>query len=604
MKKIKLGRFIFDDKTKSELEESKVILLKGELVLEADTGFFKVGDGKRIYSELPYLNVGPKGDQGEPATLEVSEKETWIINGTDTGKPARGKEGTSISVKGKADSIANLPKNPKDGDAYLVDGHLHIAYKGVFTDCGNIKGEKGDQGNTGPQGPRGHQGIKGDQGERGPIGPPGFDGKKGDTGATGPTGPQGPQGSTGATGPRGEKGDPLKYEDLTEAQKQELATFVAKDELLKDVVKKKEVKGIIKEVVKKEAIKPLKMTAVIDQTNSNPLTCITYEDDAKMMEKGSAAWDDFFETKLVLFKGGKEVRELQDSELNSLKPEDGDVMAKFKRMGLNIKTVGDKVYVTMTNDPDDPNFKYYAHTRGTERKEAFYLGAYLGYEEAGKLRSIKGYEPTGNKTIGDFRTIAQANGKGYDQLAFYQWTFIQAMFILKYGSLDSQTALGRGLTKNNTFVNTGGTNGKGIDFGTVNGTEQMRFQYLEDAWGNKYQWCDGVQSGGNSDMTTATDNFNNNRTGYNSYPLGFSGNVYQYPKKIQGTSELGFVMKENGASETTYYSDYQDVYGNSAYFAVVGGRRGAGGNAGVFYFYCYCDASLARSDYGARLMFL
>ncbi len=237
MKKIKLGRFIFDDKTKSELEESKVILLKGELVLEADTGFFKVGDGKRIYSELPYLNVGPKGDQGEAATLQVSENETWIINGVDTGKPARGKEGTSISVKGKADSVTNLPKNPKDGDAYLVDGHLHIAYKGVFTDCGNIKGEKGDQGNTGPRGPQGPQGVKGDQGERGPIGPPGFDGKKGDTGATGPIGPQGPKGSTGATGPRGEKGDPLKYSDLTEAQKKDIANHVIIEELAKAYVK-------------------------------------------------------------------------------------------------------------------------------------------------------------------------------------------------------------------------------------------------------------------------------------------------------------------------------------------------------------------------------
>lgn len=250
MKKIKLGRFIFDDKTKSELEESKVILLKGELVLEADTGFFKVGDGKRIYSELPYLNVGPKGDQGEPATLEVSENETWIINGVDTGKPARGKEGTSISVKGKADSIANLPKNPKDGDAYLVDGHLHIAYKGVFTDCGNIKGEKGDQGNTGPQGPRGPQGIKGDQGERGPIGPPGFDGKKGDTGATGPIGPQGPQGLTGATGPRGEKGDPLKYSDLTSAQKQEIAGSLAASGVLNDYAKSTEVETKISDSFK------------------------------------------------------------------------------------------------------------------------------------------------------------------------------------------------------------------------------------------------------------------------------------------------------------------------------------------------------------------
>lgn len=372
---------------------------------------------------------------------------------------------------------------------------------------------------------------------------------------------------------------------------------------LSGYVKTSEAKTLIKKFVKEEAIQKT-MTAVIDQSNSNPLTCITYENDARMMEKGSAEWDKFFGTKLVLFKGGKEVRELKDSELNGLKPEDGDVMVKFKRMGLNIKTVGDKIYVSMTNDPDDESFKYYAHTRGGERKEAFYLGAYLGYEEAGKLRSIKGHEPTGNKIIGDFRTIAQANGQGYDQLAFYQWTFIQAMFILKYGSLDSQTALGRGLTKNSTFLNTGGTNGKGIDFGTANGTDQMRFQYLEDLWGNKTQWCDGVQSGGNSDMTTATDNFSNDRTGYKSRPLGFSGNVYQYPKKIQGTSELGFIMKENGASQTTYYCDYQNVHGNSAFSAVVGGTRGYGNYAGAFCFDCQYPNSSSSSAFGARLMYL
>lgn len=465
MKILKEGRFIFNCGTKAELEKENLILLKGEIAIENDTQFMKVGDGKSPYSDLPYLN-------------------------------------------------------------------------------------------------------------RGPI---------------------------GLTGAKGEKGDPFKYEDLTYDQKADIAIKVAESKVLKDYVKKREVKSIIKEVVKKEAIKPLKMTAVIDQANSNPLTCITYEDDAKMMEKGSAAWDDFFETKLVLFKDGKEVRELQDSELNSLKPEDGDVMAKFKRMGLNIKTVGDKVYVTMTDDTDDPNFKYYAHMRGTERKDAFYLGAYLGYEEAGKLRSIKGYEPTGNKTIGDFRTIAQANGKGYDQLAFYQWTYIQAMFILKDGSLDSQTALGKGLTNNKTFVNTGGTNGKGIDFGTPNGTDQMKFQYLEDAWGNKNQWCDGCGTS-NGKFWTGTDKFNNNLDGHKSFTVKEVD--WEFTKKVIGNSEGGFVASEGEASETTYYCDLIGIYPNEAYFAVVGGDRGDGSYAGVFYFLCSFDASFAASTVGARLMFL
>lgn len=364
----------------------------------------------------------------------------------------------------------------------------------------------------------------------------------------------------------------------------------------------------LEDYAKKSDIRPeakfKTMTAVIDQSNSNPLTCITYEDDAKFMEKGSKDWDDFFGAKLVLFKDGKEVRDLKDEELNSLTEADGDVMVRFPRKGLSIKTVGDKVYVSMTDNPDSEDFKYYAHTRGEERREAFYLGAYLGYEKDGKLRSIKGFVPTGNKTIDNFRTIAQANGAGYEQLAFYQWTFLQAMYVLKYGNLDSQTALGKGLTNGSSYLNTGGTNGKSVDFGTANGTDQMRFQYIEDMWGNKLQWLDGIKSVGNSQMKTGTDKFSNDGASYSAYNLGFSGNVYNYPKSIQGTSELGFVIKANGGSETTYFCDYQDVYGNSTYFGCVGGSRGYGAYAGAFCFGCRYSASSAGAGIGGRLMFL
>lgn len=349
--------------------------------------------------------------------------------------------------------------------------------------------------------------------------------------------------------------------------------------------------------------KPKIMTAVIDQANSNPLTCVTYEDDAKKMEKGSPGWDNFFGTKLVLFKDGKEVRDLEDSELNSLKPEDGDVMVKFRRLGLNIKTVEDKIYITMTDNPDDPNFKYYAHTRGTERKEAFYLGAYLGYEENGKLRSIKDVMPTDSKTIGTFRSLAQANGKGYEQFAFYQLVFLQAMYVLKYGNLDSQIAIGKGLT-GGSYTNTGTTNGKGIDFGSTDATLQMRFQYLEDFYGNKSQWIDGVQSGGSSNMMTTTDNFNDERKDYESYPIGFSVNIYRYPKKVQGTSELGFIIKENGASQTTHFCDYQDVHGRRVAPPCFGGYSSGSLNSGAFFF--HCGYSVVYSDVlvGSRLMFL
>lgn len=350
---------------------------------------------------------------------------------------------------------------------------------------------------------------------------------------------------------------------------------------------------------------PKIMTAIIDQSNSNPLTCITYEDDAKMMEKGSPEWDDFFKSQLVLFKDGKEVRELEDSELSGLKPEDGDVMVRFPRKGLRIKTAGEKVYVSMTSSYNSPKFKYYAHSRGDSPRDNFYLGAYLGFEESGKLRSITGKAPTGSKTIGDFRTIAQANGTGYEQLAFYQWTFLQAMYVLKYGNLNSQTALGKGNTYGSNYNKiTGETNGKGIDFGTTSDTTKVRFQWVEDFFGTKSVGCDGWLSGGNSNVLTSTDNFNDDGINYSSHDIGFSGNLYKFAKKVQGTSELGFLIKSNGASETTYFCDYQDIYANSKRITHVGGHSNNSARAGAFAFYANASKQASNSGFGARLMFL
>lgn len=368
---------------------------------------------------------------------------------------------------------------------------------------------------------------------------------------------------------------------------------------------KDEVNDLIDKRVKEEARNPEPriMTAVIDQANSNPLTCITYEDDAKMMEKGSAEWDKFFGTKLVLFKDGKEIRDLQDSELDSLKPEDGDVMVKFRRMGLNIKTVGDKVYISMTNDTDDENFKYYAHTRGTSRREAFYLGAYLGFLDGNKLRSVTGKKPQDSKSITDFRTYAQANGSGYDLCGFYQLTFLQAMYVLKYGNLDSQTAIGKGLTlgDQNATNTTGATNGHGIDYGTTSGTQQMRFQFIEDFYGNRLWAVDGIATDSSCRLYIATDNFNNNRSGY--LNTGINGlNNGGYLTKVFGTNELGFIGKKLNGSASTYYSDYSYIRAN--YFLFFGGYAGDGADSGAFSCRLYCGASEAIWSLAARLMYL
>ena len=407
-------------------------------------------------------------------------------------------------------------------------------------------------------------------------------------------------------------GKGLSSNDYTNADKQKLAGIESDAQKNKvtsvngmtgDVVIDVDLSDYVKKTDLKAGTYYKTMTAVIDQANSNPLTCVTYEDDARLMEKGSKAWDEFFGAKLVLFKDGKEVRDLKDSELSSLTEADGDVMVKFKRMGLNIKTVGSKVYVTMTDNPNDPNFKYYAHTRGSSKRDAFYLGAYLGYDQGGKLRSIRNVTPTVNVAYSQFRVKAQANGSGYEMMAFYQWTFLQAMYILKYGNLDSQTALGQGYTGASAVTGTGKTNGKGIDYGTTDNKTQMRFQYVEDMWGNLYQWCDGC---GTADgyFWTGTDNFNDNRTGYKSYSATGSGSGGFYQKTCLGSSEAGFVGKDSGGSTSTYYCDYTYMTPQNPCVPIVGGGWNRGADAGAFFFGCCYAPSVAYSYVGARLMFL
>lgn len=349
------------------------------------------------------------------------------------------------------------------------------------------------------------------------------------------------------------------------------------------------------------------MTAIIDQDNNDALKCVTYADDAKDMKKMTAAWDSFFGTKLMLFKNGKEVRELKDSELDNLKAEDGDVMVKFKRMGLNIRTEGNKVYITMTDNPRDNRFKYYAHTRGNQDRDAFYLGAYLGSSEGGKLRSLTGKKPLTECTIGQFRNYAQANGKGYEICGFYQLTFLQAMYVLKYGDLNSQRTVGMGLVEGdkNTPNESGKTNGKGIDCGSESLKEHVKFQFIEDFFGNRGWRIDGINIDNDYNILTTTDNFNDEGEGY--AKVGKSIELDGIISNVHGNSELGFFVKEIDesfeANNGFGYRDYAYTWGGGV-GGCFGGNVSDGSYAGAFSLVVGYDASFADWDDATRLMFL
>ena len=106
---------------KANWEAVNPILLDGEAAYEQDTDMFKIGDGVKRYSDLPYHNkVGPQGEPGPTPQISMN---------VSTGNP-----GTSASV-----NVTGTAENP------------------VI----NLTVPRGDTGDTGPAGANGYTPVRG-----------------------------------------------------------------------------------------------------------------------------------------------------------------------------------------------------------------------------------------------------------------------------------------------------------------------------------------------------------------------------------------------------------------------------------------------------------
>ena len=339
------------------------------------------------------------------------------------------------------------------------------------------------------------------------------------------------------------------------------------------------------------------MTVIINEADSNPATCCSYADDAVDMTSGkdATAWAEFFGYKPCLFKDGQVVGYLNPNNYAQFEdgtPADitsgdaGDVMVEFPRRGVKISKSGNLVTVSMTDNPDDPDFTYYAHSRGESRRDYFYLGAYLGRyggPEGEDWISYSGYKPFGQEyitTLTNCRNYAHNRGSGYEIMTFYQLTFLQVMYLLQFKNLSCSTAVGYGYgglsnDRSNQAHNTGVTNTSGMIYGTQS-YQPMKLFGIEDLWGNLEQWVDGCIMD-NREWKVATDNFNDDGTGYKS--LGYRNywvdgitSSNNFTSKVVGNTDLGFIPIECNGSQTTYYGTFVSInsVSNQAYCYIFG----------------------------------
>lgn len=371
-------------------------------------------------------------------------------------------------------------------------------------------------------------------------------------------------------------------------------------------------------------------TVRIDTNNPDSLACCTYLDDAAGMQKGSSEWDNkpiFNEIKPCVFKDGKVVYYLNpqdytkkiDGTASVLTGEDGDVMVEFSKFAYRIYNEGDYTYVSISNDANtiakDLHFKYLPFTRLTDGDcNKIYIGAYHGSIVDGKLRSVSGTLPTVETSISEFRTAAQSNGTNYEQLTFYQMTMLQCLYLIRYGNLNSQAALGQGYTMSEEPILTGGTNTLGMYSGDINdATVQVKFAGIEDFYGNVLNFIDGAYCDDTYHLMVATNNFNDLAEGYQDVGAICTQDTAGLLKSIWGDTPSGFIFKEvlgeaDFESEEEMIAALNTYFGDGAIacagcFGFFGACFDSGPSGGAFAVSLDCSASSSSSPVGARLSY-
>ena len=293
----------------------------------------------------------------------------------------------------------------------------------------------------------------------------------------------------------------------------------------------------------------------IDESNSNPETAVVYTNDAVGFTPASGnngafnwgSWesiikDEFKIRPCVLNNPAKTVNYYLNYDNYNLKATgedsvltgvDGDIMIEF----------GTDIYTKWT-------------VVGSKHKIQF---------------SIKPFE-------GAIKNAFETED-GYNQFVYYPLLLTQKLYLLLFKNRDSQTALGRGYVDgNSSYATTGNTNTKGFMFGETTGKQQMKFLGIEDYWGNKYQWIDGLVTDASFNILIGNSNFNDTGSGYTSHASGISANTSGYIDTVQGGNDKGFMIKSKSGSGTTHYCDYG--YLDSWRVACFGGGRSEGAGAG------------------------
>ncbi len=241
-------------------------------------------------------------------------------------------------------------------------------------------------------------------------------------------------------------------------------------------------------------------------------------------------------------------------------------------------------------------FYDYAGSVGSDRKGHFRLGDFCSPSSSAVL-SYGGMNSAAI-TLTNAITYTQTDkGTGWDLMTWYQWTYIAALMTLMFKTTDLQAALGNGISSSSQGTQTAltYTNDYGMYGDTSGTTTQVAFFWLQNIYGNYWQWCGGAKTDSNRRLMTCTGYSSTTDSAFDKTQLSpsFSSDLSGAIKTVVGTTDAGFFPTDCTGSYTTYFADYG--YVSASAFPFVGGYCNGGTYCGPFYASFSTDAGDANA---------
>lgn len=231
-----------------------------------------------------------------------------------------------------------------------------------------------------------------------------------------------------------------------------------------------------------------------------------------------------------------------------------------------------------------------------------YIGRYTSNGEYGG--GSTGSTPRVNISRAGFRDLVKSgitNGAFNSKFHLYDFATYCAiifLYVVEFADWNCQSKIGRGYVDYNYAINSGATDTMTFHTGLRNNAVQYR--WIENLWGNVYQWVDGFNANGTTAYycTDPSKYADDTATGYIKIgTLPASGWI----KDLTVTDSGLLIPKTTGGSETTYIPDYAN---SSSGWRVlfVGGSWNSGSYAGLLCFYAHYASSGSGSGISARLL--